>query len=236
MKLLLCLMITSLSIVMNANDFEKGKQLFHAQQLDEAKLYFEKYLKQNPNHAESLEFLGDIFGQKKNWDQALFYYQKIKNQQPTRADYHYKYGGALGMKAKESNKFKALGMLDEVEASFLKAVQLDSNHIDARMALVILYMELPGIIGGSESKARKYAEQIQNISSSDGWLAFGTIEEYNKNYKKAEQLYLKSFQFQKNEKSFQKLYNLYHQKMKDIEKAQNIKSTFEKLKTSQNLK
>jgi len=56
------------------------------------------------------------------------------------------------MKAKSVNKFKALGMIDEVEESFLTAAKLDPKHIDSRWALVILYIELPGIIGGSEKK------------------------------------------------------------------------------------
>lgn len=213
----------------NISDFEKGKQFFHNQQWDEAQEYFERNLQKHPNHKESLEYLGDVFGKKKNWDSALFYYEKIKLQFPKNADYHYKYGGALGMKAKQSNKFKALGMLDEVEASFLKAIQLDAKHVDARMALVVLYMELPGIIGGSESKARKYAEQIQNISLAEGSIAFGTIEEYNKNYLNAEQCYLKAHQILRNEKTFQKLYQFYLTKTKDFEKAKKLKSTFDKL-------
>jgi hypothetical protein len=228
MKLIFCLILSTIVITQDLHDFEKGKQFFADSQWEEAKKYFEKFLKKNPNHTASLEYMGDIFGQKKNWDSAIYYYKKIKIQNPNNADFHYKYGGVLGMKAKETNKFKALGMLDEVEASFLKAVQLDSKHVDARLALVILYMELPGIIGGSESKARKYAEQIQNISVAEGSLAFGTIEEYNKNYLRAEQLYLKAHQALANEKSFQKLYQLYLTKMKDLDKAKKLKSSFEK--------
>jgi hypothetical protein len=32
-------------------------------------------------------------------DEALSYYEKLKQLRPTKADYFYKYGGALGMKA-----------------------------------------------------------------------------------------------------------------------------------------
>ena len=40
---------------------------------------------------------------------------KLKVSYPKVAKYWYKYGGTLGMKAKESNKFKALGMIVELE-------------------------------------------------------------------------------------------------------------------------
>lgn len=64
------------------------------------------------------------------------------------------------MNAKTVNKFKALGMIDEIEFAFIKATQLDNKHIDSRWALVMLYLELPAIIGGSEKKAQKYANEL----------------------------------------------------------------------------
>ena len=207
-----------------ANDFEKATLLFQQNKLNEAQSLFENYLKQHPNHTKTLEFLGDIAGAKKDWTLALDYYKKIKNQFPSNADYHYKCGGVLGMQAKEANKFKALGMLDEVEGYFLKAIKLDAKHVDARMALVVLYMELPAIVGGSERKALKYAEEIDRISKKDGYLAQGTIDEYNKNYKQAEKKYLLALSLdEKYAKTLQKLYDLYVLKLKDAPKAANIK-------------
>jgi hypothetical protein len=38
------------------------------------------------------------------------------------------------MKAKDSNKFKALGMIDEVKSSFEKAISLNPKHIESRWA------------------------------------------------------------------------------------------------------
>jgi hypothetical protein len=49
------------------------------------------------------------------------------------------------MKAKDSNKFKALGMIDEVKSSFEKAISLNPKHIESRWALIELYIQLPGI-------------------------------------------------------------------------------------------
>lgn len=168
------------------SDFEKAEQLFQKEKFAEAKVLFENHLKSNPNHTKTVEYLGDIAGKEKKWDDAILYYKKIKIQFPKNANYHYKYGGALGMKAKESNKFKALGMIEEIEQSFLTAVKLDDKHIDSRWALVMLYIELPGIVGGSETKAQKYADELMNLSKVDGFLAKGHIDEYFKRYTKAE--------------------------------------------------
>ena len=125
------ILLFSLQLMANS-DFEKAEKLFQQNKLAEAQLLFEKYLKENPTHTKTLEYLGDIAGANKNWDKAIVYYQKIKNQYPQNAVYQYKYGGVLGMKAKEVNKFKALGMLGDIENAFLNAAKLDPKFIDAR--------------------------------------------------------------------------------------------------------
>jgi tetratricopeptide (TPR) repeat protein len=193
-----------------------------------ARIAFENVLKENPSQIKSLEYLGDIAGQNKNWDKAIVYYKKIKQLQPNNAEYHYKYGGALGMKAKTVNKFKALGMIDEIKSSFEKAVALDTKHKESRWALVMLYLELPGIIGGSETKAVAYSNELMRLSPLEGYLSKGYIDEYFGRNKKAEINYLKALEINNSKIAFQKLYNLYAYKLKNLEKAQQLKEQFDK--------
>ena len=101
--------------------YEKAEKLYSENKLSEAKKLFEEYLKDNPNHIKTIEYLGDIAGKEKKWDDAISYYKKLKIKQPSSANYWYKYGGAMGMKAKNVNKFKALGMISDIEEAFLKA-------------------------------------------------------------------------------------------------------------------
>jgi tetratricopeptide (TPR) repeat protein len=127
------------------------------------------------------------------------------------------------MKAKESNKFKALGMIGDVRESFEKAIVLNPKHIEARWALVMLYMQLPGIVGGSESKAIKYSNELLKISPVDGYLSKGQIDEYFKRYLSAEQQYKKAIAAGST-KGGQMLANLYKNKMNEPEKARVISS------------
>ncbi|WP_396137385.1 tetratricopeptide repeat protein [Flavobacterium sp.] len=196
--------------------------------MNEAKQMFQDYLKSHPNHSKSIEYIGDIAGNQKQWNEAIEYYQKLKISFPKNANYWYKYGGALGMKAKESNKFKALGMIDEIEESFLTAAKLESKHIETRFALVMLYLELPGIIGGSEKKAQKYADELMRISSVQGFLAQGYIDAYFKRFVQAELNYKKAFEIEPSKITFEKLYDLYLNKRKDKSKASKLKDQFEK--------
>ena len=210
------------------SSFDVAVSYFDAKKLNEAKSLFEVYLKSNPNDLKAIEYLGDIAGQQKKWDEAVSYYSKLKTKIPTNADYQYKYGGALGMKAKSVNKMKALGMIDDIEQAFLTAAKLDKKHINTRWALVMLYLELPGIIGGSETKAKKYADELLLISRVDGYLAHGYIEVYFKRYKKAETLYIAAHRVGESKTTFEKLYDLYLNKLKDKPKAEELKNNFNK--------
>lgn len=228
MKYFFFITLITFNLAFKSTDFERAEKLFQQQKWEEAKVLFENYLKANPNNYKTIEYLGDIAGHQKRWDEAIKYYKILKTQFPKTANYWYKYGGALGMKAKSVNKFKALGMIDEVENSFLTAAKLDSRHIDSRWALVILYIELPGIAGGSEKKAEKFANELMNISTVDGYLSKGYIDEYFERYDKAETNYIKAHEIGNSKTTFQKLYNLYLNKIKDKVKAQKLKEQFEK--------
>jgi len=208
------------------SNFDLGKQYFDEKKWELAQSNFEKALVQNPNDYLAIEYLGDIFGYQKKWDLAIEKYKTLRDQFPKKANYWYKYGGALGMKAKESSKWKALGMIGDVEKAFLKAAELDKNHIDARWALVTLYIELPGIVGGSEKKAQKYAAELLNLSKVDGYLAKGYIDVYFERYQSAEKNYSLAHKIGNSKTTFEKLYDLYLNKLKDAEKAKQLKKEF----------
>ncbi len=215
-------------ILLSQTNFDKGLQLMESGKIEQARIVFESVLKENPSDVKTLELLGDIAGQNKSWDKAILYYKKIKQLQPNNADYHYKYGGALGMKAKTVNKFKALGMIDEIKSSFEKAVSLDQKHAASRWGLVMFYLELPGIVGGSETKAIAYSNELMRLSPLEGYLSKGYIEEFFGRNKKAELNYTKALELTNSKLAFQKLYNLYLNKMKNSTKAKQLKEQFEK--------
>ncbi|CAM3973452.1 lipopolysaccharide assembly protein LapB [Flavobacterium antarcticum] len=216
------------AVKMNASDFNRAEMLFKQEKYALAKPIFEKIVKSEPDNYKAIEYLGDIAGHYKDWNLALNYYEKLKNSNPKEANYHYKYGGALGMKAKEGSKIAALGLVGDVEKAFLNAVQLDAKHIDARWALIEFYLQVPGILGGSEKKAQKYSDELLAISPVDGYLARGYIQEYFSRYLKAEIEYKIAFEIGKSQTTFQKLYNLYTNKLKQTKKAEALKLAFDK--------
>jgi tetratricopeptide (TPR) repeat protein len=196
------------------SDFNKAEKLFKEGKHDQAQAGFEIFLKENPSDLKTIEYLGDIAAHNKLWDKAIGYFKKLKQLKPSEANYYYKYGGALGLKAKEANKFKALGMIGEIKESFEKAIILNPKHIEARWALVMLYMKLPGIIGGSESKAVQYSNELLKLSPVDGYLSKGQIDEHFGKYASAEEQYKKAIAVGSTKIGSQLLANLYKNKMK----------------------
>lgn len=225
-KLLLLLFLTPI-LIWSQSNFEKAEKLFHAKKYKDAEVVFELNLKYYPNDIKTLERLGEITSEEKQWGKAAIYYKKLTQLKTNEADYFYKYGGCLGMRAMEVNKFKAMGMVGDMKSAFEKAIAINPKHLQARWALIELYLQLPGIAGGSESKALKYSNELAKLSPVDGYLSKGRIDEYFERYTFAEKNYIKADEIGNSKITFQKLYNLYLNKLKDPKKAQELKRKFD---------
>ena len=185
------------------------EKLLEKKQFIKAESIIKPYVDANEEDARAIELLGDAYGHQKKWDNAIEQYKKLTKMDPKNANYHYKYGGALGMKALEISKLKALGIIDDIKREFTLAAELDPKHIDARWALVELYMSLPGIVGGSKTKSLKYAEELKELSLVDGYLAKGYVYEFDDEPEKAEHFYKKALGVGNSITCFNKLSNLY---------------------------
>jgi len=168
MRFLYLFFFISISGFSQSTDFEKGVIHYEKSEWNKAKPFFLASLKINPNNIESQEYLGDIAAYAKNWSEALKYYKPLVVQDDLNANYHFKYGGVLAYKAQASNKLKALTLVGDIKKHLHRAVELDTKHIEARWALVEIYISLPKLVGGSEEKANKFANELLRLSEVDG--------------------------------------------------------------------
>ena len=212
-------------LIFGQPELDAVQVLFQKKQFVKAEKVVIEHLKNNPNNIKAIEFLGDAYGHQKKWDDAIIQYKKLVSIKQNNANYHYKYGGALGMKALSVSKLKALGIIGDVKRAFLKAAELDKNHIDTRWALVELYMQLPGIIGGSKNKSLKYANELEKLSKVDGYLAKGYIYEYDDEPGFAEKYYKMAIAEGGSLTCFNKLTNLYENQNQPQKAIKNIEAT-----------
>lgn len=226
MRLIVFFLLFISSISVAQTSYQEAQLLFVDNKFSKAEPLFTAHLESNPNDLKTIECLGDIAGHQKNWDKAIGYYEILVEAKPKNANFHYKYGGAMGMKALEVNKLKALGMIGDIKKAFKTAAELDPKHIDVRWALVEFYVQLPGIIGGSERTAIAYANELENISKVDGYLSKGYIAEYSKRPYDAESYYKKAIEVGGSVTCYQKLTDLYENTTKEPQKAiTNIEAT-----------
>jgi len=153
--------------------------------IDKAKSILTEKLTNNNTDVRSIELLGDIASFEKKWDLAISFYKKLIVAHPENSGFNLKYGGALGMKALSVSRFQALVYIPDIKKYLELAANQDRRQIESRRALVELYIQLPGILGGSEEKAVEYAEQLISLSPVNAYLAKGFIIEETKNIEKA---------------------------------------------------
>ena len=89
-------------------------------------------------------------------------------------------------------------------------------------------MQLPGLIGGSKSKSLKYANELQNLSKVDGYLAKGYIYEYDDEPELAEKYYLLAIKEGGSLTCFEKLTNLYETNNQPEKAVSNLEYANEK--------
>ena len=210
------------SLVVEVNRLFDRKEFISAERL------ISDHLGDHPDDIQAIELLGDSYGHQRKWDDAIDHYKKLVDFDDHNANYHYKYGGALGMKALNVGKLKALSLIGDIKHAFLRAAELDPSHIDTRWALVELYIQLPGIVGGSKRKALKYADELGELSEVDGHLAKGYVYEYDNEPELAESHYKKAIEVGGSITCFEKLTNLYVKENAPDKAVANIEATMSK--------
>lgn len=210
------------------SDYKQLALLLEQKQYERVEVLTSEILKDNEDDIRAIEFLGDAYGYQKKWDKAIEQYKKLVVRQPKNADFHYKYGGALGMKSLSISKIRALSLIGDVKKSFLKAAELDPNHLETRWALVELYIQLPGILGGSRNKALDYANELAILSEVDGFLSKGYVYEQTKNSSQAEHYYKKAVEVGGSVTCYNKLSELYEKENQPEKAISNIEDSYEK--------
>ncbi|WP_194766123.1 tetratricopeptide repeat protein [Tamlana sp. I1] len=193
--------------------FPEIDSLFKAKNYQKAEVLLVQYLENHQNNIKAKALLGDAYGYQKQWDKSIAIYKNLVAEDENNADYHYKYGAVLTMKALQ-NKLKAMAYIGDIKSSFLRAAQLDKNHIDTRWALVKMYMLLPGILGGSQTKALYYSDELEALSPIDGYLTKGYIYEYDDEPELAETYYKKAVKTGGSVYSYAQLTNFYDKQNK----------------------
>jgi len=139
-------LVITLSVFSQSKEAEAVK-LYEQKSLEASRVLFQEVVDEDPKNANAIEYLGNIAFDRQQYRKAADYIKTLIDRFPNTARYHFKYAGAIGLIARQ-NKVKALYLVSDIKKHFHIAADLDKNFVDARLGLVHLYLELPGMLGG----------------------------------------------------------------------------------------
>ena len=180
--------------------------------LQVARNLYKKILKINPDHFESIFYLGSLSLQTKNFDQAKPLLQKAIKIQPNFARAH----NNLGM------VFKELGESQKGMSYFQKAIEIQPNFANAHYNLGIAFNEL-----NEFEKAISFYEKAIQISPNyvAAYNNLGAVFRELKEHQKAISCYEKAIQINPN---FENAYNNLGAVFRELKEHQKAISCYEK--------
>lgn len=108
-------------------------------------------------------------------DQAVAQLERAVAAEPRSSDAHYFLGMAYGRQAQKKGLFGGMSLIGKVRDEFSRAVELDPNSIEPRLALIDFYVIAPRMVGGSADKALEQAAEVRRRNALDGHRAYARI-------------------------------------------------------------
>jgi len=140
-----------------------------------ARPLLENAVRANPNDAQAAYLLARVKLAYRDMDGALALAEKAVALNPKNADYHVLLSQVVGEIAQNANKLAQFGHARRYRKEVETAFALDPRNVEAKQAMMLYYLEAPGIMGGDRKKAEATAEEIMKLNPARGYLAQARI-------------------------------------------------------------
>ncbi|MFV1885180.1 MAG: tetratricopeptide repeat protein [Balneola sp.] len=164
--------------ILAQNSIDQGVQLFEEGNTEEAKTFFEGFLKSNKKHAEANFYLGRIYFDEDEYGKATDWFKKAADYDSGNSKYHMWLGHSYGRSAQNAGKLKQAFYARDSRKNYEKSVELDPNNVEARESVMEFYLQAPGIMGGGRDKAENQAQAIMELDKEAGYVAWGRVFTY----------------------------------------------------------
>ena len=151
------LLLTAMSGLQSVNAHEYTA-LIDAKKYAEVETAVAAKLAVEPNNADALVANIDLIllgGNVKRFDDAVKMAEQCITHNPKNSECHEALGNVLGSKAEKGDMMDAVGSLSTIRDAFKTAIELDPANYNATVSLMGFYLEVPGLMGGSSSSAKK---------------------------------------------------------------------------------
>ncbi|UCG50728.1 MAG: tetratricopeptide repeat protein [Candidatus Latescibacterota bacterium] len=198
---------------------ERGIEHFENQDYAAAKEAFDLAFEQEPENPAIPYYLGQIALRDGDNDKAIELLEKAVSMDETNPGYHLVLGQAYVQKLQTVTMFEKATFAAKVKGEFEKAVEVDPEHVGARVALASFYLQAPPIAGGSVKKAKEHAEVIKNLDPTQGHGFMAQIYVKEKDYAAAEIEYEALVALSPDDPDIHYQLGMLHQSTEDFDKA-----------------
>ncbi|MEC7454620.1 MAG: hypothetical protein VX933_04580, partial [Bacteroidota bacterium] len=104
-------------------------------------------------------------------EEALQCYDELCDRNPNRFAFQFGRGASAGFLLSGTPSIRAMWYIGHLKSGFEEAVRIQPNSLFARRALFNIYLGLPRLLGGSDSKADRQIKAIQLLNPLEATIA-----------------------------------------------------------------
>ncbi len=182
MRLLLILLFLSSPILAEAPDLETGAlaeavRQFHSQELETAESLLLAIQNVQPKNAEAAFYLGRVYLAQGRSQAAVEALEHATRLSPESSTFQFWLAEALVARIGEVAVLFKLGIANRMRVAYEKAVELDPENLEARVAVARYHAQAPIIAGGNPAMVTRQLDEIRRRDPAMAHVAQGLIHE-----------------------------------------------------------
>ena len=205
-------------------DVSQANSLLQQGRVDEAAASLKQVLATQPADAMAHQLLCRVAYAEEIADRAIHECELAVASAPSNSDSQMWLGRAYGFKASHINPIFALNLAIKVRVAFERAVQLDSENINAMSDLGEFYVAAPALIGGGLDKAQALADKMKLHFPAQAHRLLALIAEKKKDDTLAEAEYTNAVAAGKNPDAYIDLGHFYQRHNQPAKMLEVLKS------------
>jgi len=155
----------------------------------QAKAAAESRLKSNPKDIDAMIGLARADLSFNNVEEAKNLLDRVSSLHPDNLGAHLYLADAYSRNSEDLGLFEKMRVAKLVRKEAERALEISPNSLNALEGMMDFYLEAPGILGGSGSKAEEMAARIEALDKIKGARVRAKIAIYKKEFDRAEQIY-----------------------------------------------
>lgn len=183
-----CALILSAVSSLQPVNAHQYSALLDAKKYAEVETAVSAQLATEPNNADALLANIDLIllqSNIKRFDEAAKMAEQCITHHPKNSECHESIGNVLSAKAEQGDIMAAVGSLGTIRDAFKQAIALDPANYNAAVSLMGFYLEVPGLMGGSTSGAKKLIRTTHQTNPEAAKLLQAKFDLYDEEFAKA---------------------------------------------------